>query len=207
MKIKNGLSIAIFSFSFAFLITSCGITNKNDFASRKYTKFKKGEAQVELKTDQVQNQINNSEKSIITENNLAATPTEINNTLNTSKEIVSNTTNETTTVAVSKSENNTTKKNTVINFKKSNLTEKKNINREVKINKATRYLLNRISDQPNTTELNTDKVLLVILAIILPPLAVYLARGMGQEFWISVILTLLFWLGSIYALLIVLDVI
>jgi len=210
MKIKNGLSIAIFSFSFAFLITSCGITNKNDFASRKYTKFKKGEAQVELKTDQVQNQINLSEKSIVTENNLAATPTEINNTLNTSKEIVSNTTTESTPVVVCKSENNTTKKNPVINFKKSNLTEKKNINREVKINKATRFLLSRICDQPNTTELNVDQLILVILCLIpfFAPLAVYLARGIGKEFWISVLLTLLFVLpGMVYGLLIVLDVI
>ena len=208
MKIKNGLSIAIFSFAIGILITSCGITNKNDFASRKYTNFRKGDVQVELKTAQVQNQINLSEKSIITENNLQPTTSEINNTVNTAEEIVRNTTTESTPIAVSKSKNNTTKKNTVINLKKSNLTEKTNVNREVKINKATRYLLSRISDQPNTTELNTDQLILVILAIIIPPLAVFIARGLGNEFWISLILTLLFWLpGMIYALLIVLDVI
>ena len=51
-------------------------------------------------------------------------------------------------------------------------------------------------------------VVLVLLAIFIPPLAVFLARGLGDEFWISLILTLLFWLpGMIYALLIVLDVI
>jgi len=208
MKIKNGLSIAIFSFAIGILITSCGITNKNDFASRKYTNFRKGDVQVELKTAQVQNQINLSEKSIITENNLQPTTSEINNTVNTAEEIVRNTTTESTPIAVSKSKNNTTKKNTVINLKKSNLTEKTNVNREVKINKATRYLLSRISDQPNTTELNTDQLILVILAIIISPLAVFIARGLGNEFWISLILTLLFWLpGMIYALLIVLDVI
>jgi len=208
MKIKNGLSIAIFSFAIGILITSCGITNKNDFASRKYTNFRKGDVQVELKTAQVQNQINLSEKSIITENNLQPTTSEINNTVNTAEEIVRNTTTESTPIAVSKSKNNTTKKNAVINLKKSNLTEKTNVNREVKINKATRYLLSRISDQPNTTELNTDQLILVILAIIIPPLAVFIARGLGNEFWISLILTLLFWLpGMIYALLIVLDVI
>jgi len=208
MKIKNDLSIAIFSFAIGILITSCGITNKNDFASRKYTHFRKGEAQVELKAAQVQNQINLSEKSIVTENNLQPTTSEINNTVNTSEEIVSNTSTESTPVAVSKSENNTTKKNPLINLKKSNVTEKKNVNREVKINKATRYLLSRISDQPNTTELNTDQLILVILAIIIPPLAVFLARGIGTEFWISLILTILFVLpGMVYGLLIVLDVI
>ena len=208
MKIKNDLSIAIFSFAIGILITSCGITNKNDFASRKYTHFRKGEAQVELKAAQVQNQINLSEKSIITENNLQPTTSEINNTVNTAEEIVSNTTTESTPIAVSKSKNNTTKKNPLINLKKSNVTEKKNVNREVKINKATRYLLSRISDQPNTTELNTDQLILVILAIIIPPLAVFLARGIGTEFWISLILTILGWLpGVIYSLLVVLDVI
>jgi len=210
MKIKNGLSIAIFSFAIGILITSCGITNKNDFASRKYTNFRKGDVQVELKTAQVQNQINLSEKSIITENNLQPTTSEINNTVNTAEEIVSNTSTESTPVAVSKSKNNTTKKNAVINLKKSNLTEKTNVNREVKINKATRFLLSRICDQPNTTELNVDQLILVILCLIpfFAPLAVYLARGIGQEFWITVLLTLLFVLpGMVYGLLIVLDVI
>lgn len=47
-------------------------------------------------------------------------------------------------------------------------------------------------------------LLLVILAILLPPLAVFLVDGIGTKFWISLILTLLFWLpGMIYALLVV----
>lgn len=51
----------------------------------------------------------------------------------------------------------------------------------------------------------TETLLLVILAILLPPLAVYLLRGIGTEFWISVLLTLLFWLpGIIYALYLIL---
>lgn len=44
-------------------------------------------------------------------------------------------------------------------------------------------------------------VLYVILAIILPPLAVGLLYGIGTEFLISLILTIIFWLpGVIYAL-------
>ncbi|HEY8403173.1 MAG TPA: YqaE/Pmp3 family membrane protein [Flavobacteriales bacterium] len=51
-------------------------------------------------------------------------------------------------------------------------------------------------------------IVLVILAIILPPLAVFLHSGIGTEFWISLILTILFWIpGVIYSLLVVLDVI
>lgn len=53
---------------------------------------------------------------------------------------------------------------------------------------------------------STDKVLLAILAILLPPLAVYLHEGTtNSTFWISILLTLLFWIpGVIYALITVL---
>ncbi|MCJ8163628.1 YqaE/Pmp3 family membrane protein [Pontibacter sp. E15-1] len=48
----------------------------------------------------------------------------------------------------------------------------------------------------------------IILAVLLPPLAVFLHDGIGTTFWISIILTLLFYLpGIIYALLIVTDTI
>ena len=53
----------------------------------------------------------------------------------------------------------------------------------------------------------TDTVLLAILAILLPPLAVYLKEGeVNNKFWLSLILTLLFWIpGVVYALLVVFD--
>jgi len=55
-------------------------------------------------------------------------------------------------------------------------------------------------------EPSTNTLLLVILAILLPPLAVYLHQGaINDKFWISLILTLLFWLpGVIYALIVIL---
>lgn len=41
----------------------------------------------------------------------------------------------------------------------------------------------------------------VIAAILLPPLGVFLARGIGTPFWISVVLTFVGWLpGAIFAL-------
>ncbi|AKQ47617.1 hydrogenase expression protein [Rufibacter radiotolerans] len=46
----------------------------------------------------------------------------------------------------------------------------------------------------------------LVLAILLPPLAVYLHEGIGTRFWVSILLTLLFFLpGVIYALLVVTD--
>ena len=56
-------------------------------------------------------------------------------------------------------------------------------------------------------EASTNTLLLVILAILLPPLAVYLHQGeINSKFWISLILTLLFFIpGVIYSLIVVLS--
>jgi uncharacterized membrane protein YqaE (UPF0057 family) len=56
-------------------------------------------------------------------------------------------------------------------------------------------------------EPSDNTVLLCILAVLLPPLAVYLHEGeINNRFWISLLLTLLFWLpGVIYALVIILG--
>ncbi|WP_317131332.1 YqaE/Pmp3 family membrane protein [Pontibacter mangrovi] len=48
----------------------------------------------------------------------------------------------------------------------------------------------------------------IILAVLLPPLAVFLHDGIGTSFWINIILTLLFFIpGIIHALLVVTDTI
>jgi uncharacterized membrane protein YqaE (UPF0057 family) len=58
-----------------------------------------------------------------------------------------------------------------------------------------------------SAEPSTNTLLLVILAILLPPLAVYLHEGeINNKFWIDLILTLLLWLpGVIYALIVILS--
>ena len=55
-------------------------------------------------------------------------------------------------------------------------------------------------------EPSTNQLLLVILAILLPPLAVYLHEGViNGKFWLDLVLTLLFFIpGVIYALIVVL---
>lgn len=57
------------------------------------------------------------------------------------------------------------------------------------------------------SDVQTNTVLLAILCVILPPLAVGLNQGeLNGKFWLSVLLTLLFWLpGVIYALIVVLG--
>lgn len=45
----------------------------------------------------------------------------------------------------------------------------------------------------------------VIAAILLPPLGIFLVRGLGSEFWLGTVLTILFWIpGILFALTIVL---
>lgn len=56
-----------------------------------------------------------------------------------------------------------------------------------------------------STSAPVNKLLLVILAILLPPLAVGLKSGLGKSFFINLILTILLWIpGVIHALIVVL---
>jgi len=57
------------------------------------------------------------------------------------------------------------------------------------------------------SEPSTNQLLLVILAILLPPLAVYLHEGViNGKFWLDLVLTLLLFIpGIIYALIVVLG--
>ncbi len=82
--------------------------------------------------------------------------------------------------------------------KKEKREKAKEVKEEIKAFKASKKA-------GNAAETNT--LLLVILAILLPPLAVYLHQGeINSKFWISLLLTLLFWLpGVIYALVVILG--
>lgn len=93
---------------------------------------------------------------------------------------------------------------------KAALAEFKNLSRserKLRIKEAKKELKAYKHQQKNGAEPSTNTTLLVILAILLPPLAVYLHQGeINNKFWISLLLTLLFWLpGVIYALLVVLG--
>lgn len=78
--------------------------------------------------------------------------------------------------------------------------------------KSTRTLQVDHTATTTTVDLNTDEqsdevalLIYIILALLLPPLAVFLLYGISTEFWISVLLTILFWIpGVIYALILVL---
>jgi uncharacterized membrane protein YqaE (UPF0057 family) len=95
-----------------------------------------------------------------------------------------------------------TVKTAIEDFKNLNRKEKRErlkfVKKEIKAFKAARK---------TGKETDTNTLLYVILAILLPPLAVYLHQGeINNKFWISLLLTLLFWLpGVIYALIVILG--
>ncbi|MGB8191570.1 MAG: YqaE/Pmp3 family membrane protein [Chitinophagaceae bacterium] len=79
--------------------------------------------------------------------------------------------------------------------------------RKVRVKEAKKAIKNFKADKRAGKAPSDNTVLLVILAILLPPLAVYLHQGeVNTKFWISLLLTLLFWLpGVIYALIVILG--
>jgi uncharacterized membrane protein YqaE (UPF0057 family) len=87
-------------------------------------------------------------------------------------------------------------------FKSLSKSERKDRLKEVK--KQLRELK---AERKASSAPSTNQTLLIILAILLPPLAVYLHQGeINNKFWISLLLTILGFLpGVIYALLVVLG--
>ncbi|MCC4833304.1 YqaE/Pmp3 family membrane protein [Shewanella sp. 1_MG-2023] len=54
--------------------------------------------------------------------------------------------------------------------------------------------------------MDTNKLLLIVIAILLPPVAVFLKKGMGKDLLINIILCLLFFVpGLIHAIWVVIQ--
>lgn len=81
------------------------------------------------------------------------------------------------------------------------------VDRKMRITEAKKAVKEYKAAKKAGGEPSTNTLLLVILAILLPPLAVYLHQGtINGKFWLSLLLTLLFWLpGVIYALIVILG--
>ncbi len=79
------------------------------------------------------------------------------------------------------------------------------VDRKAKYSEAKK-MMKQYKAQKANGEPSTNTLLLVILAILLPPLAVYLHEGaFNSKFWLDLLLTLLFYIpGLIYALIVIL---
>ena len=77
--------------------------------------------------------------------------------------------------------------------------------RKARIKDAKIYAKDHKNDMKSDSSGGTSMFWLIVFSILLPPLAVYLKEGsVTSHFWISLLLTLLFWIpGVIYALIIV----
>lgn len=79
-------------------------------------------------------------------------------------------------------------------LKKESRKVKKQLNKELKKN------IKALKQQ----DADADYVVMMILAIVIPPLGVGLTYGITGEFWLSLLLTIIFWLpGAIYSAIVV----
>ena len=81
------------------------------------------------------------------------------------------------------------------------------VERKMRLTEAKTAFKKYKAGKASGTEVSTNTILLVILAILLPPLAVALhENAINGKFWLDLLLTLLFYLpGMIYALIVVLG--
>jgi len=98
--------------------------------------------------------------------------------------------------------NEITLKNSLLEFKSLSKQERK-----ARIKEAKVAIKEFKAQKSSGTEASTNTLLLVILAILLPPLAVYLHENeINGKFWLDLILTLIFFIpGIVYALIVVLS--
>jgi len=191
MKTKTNILTLIASVVvMGVVLSSCCVSKNDNFAARKYTKFKKGYAKTFSEiTKAGENTI--TEKPII--NEIADASNDNNFAISTLESPIK--------IATEKREAK------AFSIKANNKIEKK----QEKLNRIVNLINKKLAKKSKNSIApagNTDEVLLIILCILLPPLAVFLYSGIGNEFWIDLILTCLFWIpGVIYALLVVLDAI
>lgn len=190
MKQTNLLSLVAVSM-IAVLLFSCSPSANEGFAKRKYFDYKWDKKEY-AKVEPRQPSTAEAHEAEVVSNDEAT----VQNTGSEIEPVVMNEEKPVTIPAKRVKEIPAEKKTPVMGVKegKPSFTEK------VIVKQLDRLIEKKQEQDMSEVEL----ILLVILAILLPPLAVFLVKDFGTEFLISLILTLLFWLpGVIYALYIV----
>ncbi len=111
-----------------------------------------------------------------------------------------------TLAEVEKKEQSPKYKNTKFFASKESISNMHQLVKSQEIVNRENALSNEIATRDWSSTSDLPMWLMIVFCIILPPLAVGLKFGIVDKFWISLLLTLLFWIpGVIYALIVVLD--
>ena len=181
--------ILLIAFATVFL-ASCSMVEKNNFSNRKYTNNKV--AHVEI----AQKQVVENKKLELSE---AKNSSEIKDLKDVKFEL--SPIAEYAKVEVQE---------TQTSVKTSKATLKSSIVRKVSELKtaARKNKLAAVTSQNSikkSSSISDEELLFIILAVLIPPLAVFLKFGISNKFWIDILLTIFFYLpGIIYALIVVL---
>ena len=191
MKNKSSIYKTAIGIVLILIIQSCSLTKRGEFAQQKYTKFHKGG--IEIAANKV-----TSEPIVLSKENtkFPVVPTE--------------------RIAINEEGRFMAETNTSVSEKPSKKIERPILRKIAESKFVKRSVLNiakktsaNFAHNKNTSSYSDDNtILLVILAILLPPLAVYLKEGIGTPFWIDLIFALLIVLypvAIVYALIIVLG--
>jgi uncharacterized membrane protein YqaE (UPF0057 family) len=157
-----------------FLLSSCGIMKNNDFSARKYTHFRKGEAVAATKDNSVK----------VVEENISVIPAKL--------EVLPADDKRSTIVtenSIALAQTNSKTENTAVTGQNNTLTA--SITKKERVQRIMNFIKDRIVNKGSTASVGQySMLLLVVLAILIPPLAVFLARGAHTDFWIDLILAL-----------------
>lgn len=202
MKNLKVIQVATFCIIVIMFISSCSMMKSDDFAKQKYTNFKKGEASVNI--NNVTKEKKNADKYCMVSEKKEAAESDIITADKPSQSI--------STIVDEQCQSNETlvpevKHKNIIKVRKANFIQK--AIKKVILKRAVSLVMREQLKKTSTVSYvdNSNLLLLAILSFLLPPLAVYLVRGIGNSFWIDLILTLLFWIpGVIFALIVVFDV-
>ena len=187
-KQKNTLVVAV-AIAICFILSSCGIMKNNDFSSRKYTHFKKGESAIAVNTVKADKKINNEPITAkLIENN-----SEIKNTDN------NNQVNETTTASTYQISNNKTS-----NLKEQNNFFKSKVVRKEKVQRLSNFVMKHLINKPNTASFERGGghsflmlfIVVLLVLILLGMLGVlgFIAGVLLYVLWIVLLVLLIMWL-------------
>lgn len=196
---QTNLLLAIAAFVFAQMLFSCSPSTNEGFAKRKYFDYKwdkKEYAKVETqKQAPAPEAITLKNETVIAENTTATQPEEL--------APVTMPVEKSAPAPVRKSEKKHAASVNEDHVPVMGAKEGKTSLAEKMIVKKIERVAKKQQSQP-AADINT--LLLIIITILLPPLGVALVTGIDSHFWISVLLTLLFYFpGLIYSLIVVLN--